>query len=740
MNQEMEILVSNLTDHTYILDGHYFSSGSWKDDSPVEHLQAGPNYIYIRGTPSVSAVFWFVSQGDLDKYISVAITKNITGTIYFGAWAGLPPPDLKGELQKIEEVLHGRKTINEMPKGGSVEWIRNGTSAIHLKILGELPAYQGPVGTLDQSQVGPAKNTTFMDSSRPKNAWSGLKSGVGVLGKGAAGSIGILVGSTVVGAKEGGALGFAKGLGLGVVGGAAAAVGSVVAGGAQVARGVAQEFTAGKSRRDGKVWDQESGSWITIDLVSTLEKLLTEDSDDENEGGRSPRLAGQVEREVMDMEFYDILGVRSNADANGIKKAYYKKAREVHPDKHPNDPKAHENFQKLAEAYQILSDPELREKYDKYGKDGVIDSIQTLDPAIFFSILFGSEKFEGYTGTIQIASHAASIVQEVESQNAEGLARSATGVDKDFIARKKQWRREAKCSLFLRDKLERFVLGRNVEGFKEAITEEAKDLAKASHGCQLLNVLGNMYSTRAKLFIAEEMQGRYSLEKTRANANALGTKWSHRMSFAGELIDSAKQMRKITKDANKLQKQRLAEDKKKVDEETSLLASPSLSSSASQKPSEINGAGAGPSYTQNQNNLESEGGASGSTKETEAEKEEREAKQQADMEAATQKALEDSLPVFMRAAWAHTVLDLDSTVKIVCRNLLKDQSVPWQICIRRAQSLLILGNIFQEVAKSEAVNCTSATDAASNEKFREAMMGSIREKKGGQPKSSSGAN
>ena len=69
----------------------------------------------------------------------------------------------------------------------------------------------------------------------------------------------------------------------------------------------------------------------------------------------------------MKEDFYDILGVSKNASAVEIKKAYRKKAIEYHPDKNPGDEKAEALFKKSAEAYEVLSDPNKKAKYDQYG-------------------------------------------------------------------------------------------------------------------------------------------------------------------------------------------------------------------------------------------------------------------------------------------------------------------------------------------------------------------------------------
>lgn len=107
-------------------------------------------------------------------------------------------------------------------------------------------------------------------------------------------------------------------------------------------------------------------------------------------------------------DYYEVLGVSRSATIDEIKSAYRKLAMKYHPDRNPGDKEAEEKFKEATEAYEVLSDPEKRERYDRYGHEGLrsgydyhtyttIDDIFSAFSDIFSG--FGGSIFDEFFGT-----------------------------------------------------------------------------------------------------------------------------------------------------------------------------------------------------------------------------------------------------------------------------------------------------------------------------------------------------
>lgn len=116
----------------------------------------------------------------------------------------------------------------------------------------------------------------------------------------------------------------------------------------------------------------------------------------------------------MSRDYYEVLGVRRDADEAEIKKAFRRLARELHPDVNDHDPEAEEKFKEAATAYEVLADGERRALYDRYGEEGLRSGgfapnfegfgISDLFDAFFGGGSFGARRGPAQGGDIAVAA------------------------------------------------------------------------------------------------------------------------------------------------------------------------------------------------------------------------------------------------------------------------------------------------------------------------------------------------
>ncbi|MDR1679862.1 MAG: molecular chaperone DnaJ [Prevotellaceae bacterium] len=147
-------------------------------------------------------------------------------------------------------------------------------------------------------------------------------------------------------------------------------------------------------------------------------------------------------------DYYEVLEVAKTASADDIKKAYRKKAIQYHPDKNPGDKAAEEKFKEAAEAYEILSDPQKRQRYDQLGHAGMSGggggaqwSGNMDDIFSHFGDIFGGHfsfgGFEGFGGSRQRSSgKRVNRGSDLRVKVRLTLAEIATGVEKKIKVKK----------------------------------------------------------------------------------------------------------------------------------------------------------------------------------------------------------------------------------------------------------------------------------------------------------------
>jgi DnaJ-class molecular chaperone len=137
----------------------------------------------------------------------------------------------------------------------------------------------------------------------------------------------------------------------------------------------------------------------------------------------------------MPGDYYEILGVERGASETEVKRAFRRLARELHPDVNAHDPEAEEKFKAAAEAYEVLSDPERRATYDRFGHEGLrsggfapgpgFASIEDIFQAVFggafgFEVRRGPIRGQDLVQSVEISAPQAMLGTSVKIQSQEG--------------------------------------------------------------------------------------------------------------------------------------------------------------------------------------------------------------------------------------------------------------------------------------------------------------------------------
>eukprot|EP01041_Mallomonas_annulata_P001668 gene1668-3224_t len=520
-----------------------------------------------------------------------------------------------------------------------------------------------PPTTEDEDSAG----MHIFSTSKPRNAIDGTYKGAGNILKGAIGGAALLVSAPVQGAwsgsREGGTLGaikgFGLGLGVGLLGGTAMAVGGAVTGVAQISRGIMNTPAAVSASYAGKDWDPETREWIEYNLKGEEESILSMSDEDYlasikkgNNGDITPDgetaadpATKKTNRSVRDTELYDILGVSSDSSAADIKKAYYVKARQNHPDRHRDDPDAHAKFQKIGE---ILSDEKLRQNYDLGGRDKVADAPK-LDPGAMYAMIFGSEKFETFIGELQLASQ---MQAEVEG---------ATPTSNHKLKTFKQKKREIKCAVYLASKLQMYV-DAGEQALRDWASEEAKELSQSPIGGTLLATLGNVYMEQAKSDLGGYTGWEAGMSQT---GRAIGTRY--------KIFTAGVRAAVSAREAQKLEEKAHSREEKHAEELLSKGAQPD-----------------------SEDQMAANAGVGVSDVPIAIEKKRVEERESALVEEKKKLELQEALAGSMlELMWHVTVIDIESTLRKVCHKVTHDHSVSEDIRRQRTLALLILGEEFK---------------------------------------------
>jgi len=373
--------------------------------------------------------------------------------------------------------------------------------------------------------------------------------------------------------------------------------------------------------------------------------------------GRSGKVG--TDEKPCETEYYDILGVSPTATPEEIKKAYRKMALKYHPDKNPDNAEAEEMFKKISEAYQILSDPDKRSKYNKYGKSDNNDAI--IDPGEFFKQQFGGDRFNDYIGDLMLLNEFTDAMNgqtidpnnqaEMEKMRKEKSEKQEKRVKEltEKLLKKIEIHTEYVRPYFNNPKELKEKETESLNNFKQIITVEAEELKYESYGVEILHSIGYIYKLKANQALYQYKAENGAIhKKIFGYTNKFTSKMKEKGHVISETVNTYKSALELQNSFEKIQMQ----DKMN------------------------------------------------STNETMSEEEKRRLMDQLEQEAAVKG---------MGTLWQTSKLEIESTLIEVCDKLFSDTTVTPIETKERAKAVLTIGEVF---GKTELVQPTASTPTA----------------------------
>lgn len=347
-----------------------------------------------------------------------------------------------------------------------------------------------------------------------------------------------------------------------------------------------------------------------------------------------------------------MLQVRPTANTNEIRRAYYRASRRCHPDKVGASSHSTARFQELSEAYRILRRPELRRAYDRGGVVEVEQMATTVDLGLLYDIVLSGAQWEPYVGKFALSRilgcaadrescHVRKGAEDVDQRGSciDELINLWTTGEEDGAVKAWQTRREVNCAVALaRRLLPAMTSGQTgLRSFEADTRKEAARLAELRFGPGLLRVIAAVYESEAVRFLGATrslLDPTREMEDVRAHWRLLALQGRSAVTAVRALLA----LRKL-----------LMEE-------------------------------------------ESEGGsASGSTSAKPKEN-------QASSLSLERPAVQEQLPALASALWSLTVLDIEGTLRRVCRRVLRDKSEGTSVRLRRAEALRVSARVLREAA------------------------------------------